>query len=134
MPKEKIFSLERDKNSDEQNLSAAINEINDARKIADRVSSELTNKYGLEFGGWIKLEYHLLENSFALKCANGEGFAFEAHELADLPSKLMFMRKQHLSKKLKSRKSEDFQDPENRRFSREDREKNEANFTIHSIQ
>jgi hypothetical protein len=116
MPKEKIFSLERDKNSDEQNLSAAMNEVSDARKIAARVGSELTNKYGLEFGGWIRLEYHVLENSFALKCANGEGFAFEAHELPDLPSKLMFMRKQHLGKKLK-----------------EEKEKNEADFTIHSI-
>ena len=116
MPKEKISGLEKDRLADESNIKAVLNEIKDSRKIAGRISSELTNKYGLEFGGWIRIEHHLLEHSFVLKCANGWSLALEIHELEDLPSKIMFMRKQHLGLKLKGEK-----------------EKNEANFAIHSI-
>ncbi|PIU75847.1 hypothetical protein COS75_02130 [Candidatus Pacearchaeota archaeon CG06_land_8_20_14_3_00_35_12] len=114
--KEQLEKLQRDEAGDMKNLQAAMSEVSDARKLAARLSNELSSKYGLEFGGWVKLDYDIFEKIFTMSLANGHSFIFDYTDILDIPSKIMFLRKEQLIKKIKMEKK-----------------KNETDFAIHSV-
>lgn len=115
LSKEQIEKLQKDEAADIENFKAAMSELTDARKLASRLTQELSAKYGLEFGGWIKIDYGFFEKTFALRFANGQAFVFDASDILSIPSKIAFLRKEQLIKKLKEER------------------KNETNTSIYSI-
>lgn len=116
LSKERTEKLQKDAESDETNIQAIVSQLGDARKIAVKLTQELNSKYGLEFGGGIKVDYDIFEKTFKIQTANGKAFLLEFSELADLPFKLMIYRKEYFIHKEK-----------------EERKKNEANFAISAL-
>ena len=74
-----------DEQKDHELIKFIRKEEHDPKKFAERLSNNLTQRYGLEFGGTITVTYDLLGKKFKVKTSNGRGFEVEEHELHDFP-------------------------------------------------
>ncbi len=93
------MQFKEDEQKDKELIKFIRKEENDPKKFAERLSSNLTQRYGLEFGGNIEVKYSLLGRKFLLKTSNGKGFEIEEHELMDLPIHLRILREQNAREK-----------------------------------
>jgi len=88
-----------EENKDKELIRFIRKEERDPKKFAERLGNNLTQRYGLEFGGTITVTHDLLHKKFTLKTSNGKGFEVEEHELNDLPVHLRIMREQNQREK-----------------------------------
>ncbi|MBI2545954.1 hypothetical protein HYV81_02130 [Candidatus Woesearchaeota archaeon] len=74
-------------------------EESDPKKFAERLSNNLTQRYGLEFGGTITVTHDPVHKRFTLRTSNGRKFEIEEQELRDLPTHLRILREQNAREK-----------------------------------
>lgn len=93
------MDYKEDEQKDHELIKFIRKEEHDPKKFAERLGNNLTQRYGLEFGGTITVAYNLLHKKFTLKTSNGKGFEVEEHELMDLPLHLRILRQQNTREK-----------------------------------
>ena len=71
----------------------------DPKKFAERLSTGLTQRYGLEFGGTITVTHDPIHKKFTLKTSNGKHIEVEEQEINDLPTHLRILREQNAREK-----------------------------------
>lgn len=93
------MNFKEDQEKDLELLKFIRKEESDPKRFAERLSNNLTQRYGLEFGGTISVTHDVLRKKFFLKASNGKGLDVDEHELMDLPMHLRFLRQQNQREK-----------------------------------
>lgn len=93
------MSFKEDEQKDKELIRFIRKEENDPKRFAERLSNNLTQRYGLEFGGNILVKHDLFAKKFVLKTSNGKGFEIEEHEIMDLPTHIRILREQNAREK-----------------------------------
>ena len=93
------MNFKEDEQRDKELIKFIRKEERDPKKFAERLGNNLTQRYGLEFGGTIIVTHDLLTKKFTLKTSNGRKFDVEEHELMDLPLHLRILREQNAREK-----------------------------------
>ena len=93
------MDLKEDEQKDHELIKFIRKEEHDPKKFAERLSNNLTQRYGLEFGGTITVTHEVIGRKFVLQTSNGRHFEVEEHDLHDFPTHLRILRGQNAREK-----------------------------------
>lgn len=90
-------SFEQDEQDDLSTLNKVMNK--EAIEIAKHLSDKFSSKYGHEFGGYVKVQFNVVDQVFVLECGSNYKETIEQGDFLQIPARLRFYREIVKSKK-----------------------------------
>lgn len=88
-----MTDLQGDAQFDAQFLREFLEKEKNHLKIAEELTKRFTQKYGAEFGGYIKVEYDLVNDSWIIRYGKEYSETLDKEDLFEIPERVMQQRK-----------------------------------------
>jgi len=103
IPKEKTKKFEEDKAGDVALINEVVTKYKDAEEFAAKLTVYLSQKYGSDFGGKLKISYDVVDKAFTLDCGFDTA-TFEKVDAEELAAQLKLFREQAFLRRAEKRK------------------------------